>query len=392
MAGGAPMNVRPATPDLLRRLVSFDTTSTKSNLAIIDFIRDYLAGHGIACRLTPSADGAKSNLFATIGPDIAGGIVLSGHTDVVPVAGQPWDSDPFAIVERDGKLFGRGTSDMKGFIAAALALVPEMAAARLRLPLHLAFSYDEELGCLGVGDLIEDIARSLPRPAICIVGEPTSMQLVNRHKGVYGWRTTITGRDGHSSAPHRGVNAINAAVEIIAWLQRQAESWRRDGPFDDSFDPPYATSNIGQIGGGTAVNIIARECFIEWEIRPIPGVDANETFQRLQDFVDGDLLPRLRLVAPESRIDSVQTSAAPPLRPEADSPAEALIRHLTGANQAVGVAYGTEGGLFQAAEISTVICGPGSIQQAHQPNEFIALEQLQACDGFLRRLLDWVRA
>jgi acetylornithine deacetylase len=381
-----------STPEMLRRLVAFDTTSTKSNLAIIDFIRDYLAGHGVACRLTPSSDGAKANLFATIGPEIAGGIVLSGHTDVVPVVGQPWESDPFAVVERGGKLYGRGTSDMKGFIAAALTLVPEMAAAQLRLPLHLAFSYDEELGCLGVGDLIEDITRNLPRPAICIVGEPTSMQLVNRHKGVYGWRTKVTGKDGHSSAPHRGVNAINAAVEIIGWLQRQAEAWRRDGPFDDSFDPPYATSNIGQIGGGTAVNIIARECAVEWEIRPIPGVDADETFRKLREFIDGDLLPRLRRVAPESRVDTEVTCAAPPLRPEADSPAEALIRHLTGANQAVGVAYGTEGGLFQAAEISTVICGPGSIQQAHQPNEFIALEQLKACDGFLRRLLDWVRA
>jgi acetylornithine deacetylase len=377
---------------MLRRLVSFDTTSSKSNIAIIDFIRDYLAGHGIACRLTPSTDGAKSNLYATIGPDIAGGIVLSGHTDVVPVDGQPWETEPFTAVERGGKLYGRGTSDMKGFIAAALALAPEMAAARLRLPIHLAFSYDEELGCLGVGDLLQDVSRNLPRPAICIIGEPTLMQLVNRHKGVYAWRTKVTGRDGHSSATHRGVNAIAAAAEIMGWLQRQVDAWRRDGPFDDSFDPPYATSNVGLIGGGTAINIIARECVFEWEIRPIPGVDAEETAARLRQFIDSDLLPRLRAVAPESRVDSESICAAPPLRPEADSPAEALVRHLTGANQAVGVAYGTEGGLFQAAEISTVVCGPGSIQQAHQPNEFIALEQLRACDGFLRRLLDWARA
>jgi acetylornithine deacetylase len=386
------MSARVATPDMLRRLVSFDTTSSKSNIAVIDFIRDYLAGHGIACRLTPSSDGAKSNLYATIGPDIAGGIVLSGHTDVVPVEGQPWDTEPFTVVERGGKLFGRGTSDMKGFIAAALALAPDMAAARLRLPIHLAFSYDEELGCLGVGDLLQDVSRNLPRPAICIIGEPTLMQLVNRHKGVYAWRTRVTGRDGHSSATHRGVNAIGAAAEIMGWLQRQVEAWRRDGPFDDSFDPPYATSNVGLIGGGTAINIIARECVFEWEIRPIPGVDAEATAARLQQFIDGELLPRLRAVAPESRVESESICAAPPLRPEADSPAEALVRHLTGANQAVGVAYGTEGGLFQAAEISTVVCGPGSIQQAHQPNEFIALEQLQACDGFLRRLLDWARA
>jgi acetylornithine deacetylase len=386
------MASRANTPEMLRRLVSFDTTSTKSNLAIIDFIRDYLAGHGIACRLTPSADGVKSNLYATIGPETAGGIVLSGHTDVVPVEGQPWTTDPFTVAERDGKLYGRGTSDMKGFIAAALALAPEMAAARLRLPIHLAFSYDEELGCLGVGDLLQDVSRNLPRPAICIIGEPTLMQLVNRHKGVYAWRTRVTGRDGHSSATHRGVNAIAAASEIIGWLQRQVETWRREGPFDDSFDPPYATSNVGVIGGGTAGNIIARQCIFEWEIRPIPGVDAEETAAKLQQFIDSDLLPRLRAVAPESRVDSESICAAPPLRPEAESPAEALVRHLTGANQAIGVAYGTEGGLFQAAEISTVICGPGSIQQAHQPNEFIALDQLAACDGFLRKLLDWARA
>jgi acetylornithine deacetylase len=386
------MAARADTVELLRRLVAFDTTSAKSNRALIDFVLDYLAKYGIGCRLTPSDDGAKANLYATVGPDIAGGILLSGHTDVVPVDGQPWDSDPFAVVERDGLLYGRGTADMKGFIAAVLALAPEMARAPLRLPIHLAFSYDEEVGCLGVGGLIDDLVRNLPRPAICIVGEPTSMQLVNRHKGVYAHRIRVTGRDGHSSATHRGVSAIAAAAEIVGWLERQAADWRRDGPFDDSFDPPYATINVGRIGGGTAINIIARECVLEWETRPIPGVDAVALTRDLERFMNDELLPRMRLVAPECRIESESTCAAPPLRPETDSPAEALLRRLTGANRAIGVAYGTEGGLFQAAEISTVVCGPGSIQQAHQPNEFIALDQLRACDAFLRRLLEWARA
>ena len=386
------MSTRVATPDMLRRLVSFDTTSSKSNIAVIDFIRDYLAGHGIACRLTPSADGAKSNLYATIGPDIAGGIVLSGHTDVVPVEGQPWETEPFTVVERGGKLYGRGTSDMKGFIAAALALAPDMAAARLRLPIHLAFSYDEELGCLGVGDLLQDVSRNLPRPAICIIGEPTLMQLVNRHKGVYAWRTRVTGRDGHSSATHRGVNAIGAAAEIMGWLQRQVEAWRRDGPFDDSFDPPYATSNVGLIGGGTAINIIARECVFEWEIRPIPGVDAEATAAKLQQFIDSELLPRLRAVAPESRVESEsdlrRAAAAAGGRfagrgagAPSDRRQSSRRRRLRHRGRPVPGGGDLHGRLR-----------PRLIQQAHQPNEFIALEQLQACDGFMRRLLDWARA
>jgi acetylornithine deacetylase len=380
------------TVEILEALVGFDTTSRNSNLELIAWVESYLDRFGIAHERVPDATGAKANLWSTIGPPAVPGYILSGHTDVVPVDEQSWTADPFRLTARDGRLYGRGSADMKGFLACCLAAVPDMIARPLARPIHLAFSYDEELGCLGVGDLLQDVSRNLPRPAICIIGEPTLMQLVNRHKGVYAWRTRVTGRDGHSSATHRGVNAIGAAAEIMGWLQRQVEAWRRDGPFDDSFDPPYATSNVGLIGGGTAINIIARECVFEWEIRPIPGVDAEATAAKLQQFIDGELLPRLRAVAPESRVESESICAAPPLRPEADSPAEALVRHLTGANQAVGVAYGTEGGLFQAAEISTVVCGPGSIQQAHQPNEFIALEQLQACDGFLRRLLDWARA
>ncbi len=375
--------------DMIRRLVGFDTVSARSNLALIEHVRGYLDGHGIAARLTFNAERSKANLFATIGPQRRGGIVLSGHTDVVPVAGQPWETEPFTLVERDGRLYGRGTADMKSFIAVALALVPEFAAADLRVPIHLALSYDEETGCFGVGGMLADIAAALPRPALAIVGEPTSMQLANRHKGVFGFETVVTGRDGHSSATHRGVNAIATAAEAIAWLNRLAAEFRTSGPFDDSFEPPCTTINVGGIAGGTAVNIIARECRFDWEFRPVPGFDAGSVRRRFDSYVADELLPAMRQVAPEAGIATTETCAVRGLRPDAASPAEALVRLLTGANQAIGVAFATEGGLFQQAGIPAVICGPGSIEQAHQPNEFIARDQVDACVAFLRRLKEW---
>jgi acetylornithine deacetylase len=375
--------------EMVRRLVAFDTVSAHSNLALIDFARDYLAAHGIESHLSFDAGGSKANLLAAIGPARPGGIVLSGHTDVVPVAGQPWDSDPFSVTERDGRLYGRGTADMKSFLATALALVPDFQAARLRVPIYLALSYDEEVGCFGVGGLLQDLARHLPRPALAIIGEPTLMQLVNRHKGAYDFSTIVTGRDVHSSATHRGVSAISYAGEIMSWLTRLAAEFRTHGPFDDSFDPPYTTVNIGTVTGGTAVNIIARQCRLEWEFRPIPGVDPESIRHRFDAFVATALLPRMRQVAPEADITTQIICAIAPLVPEADSPAEALVRLLTGANQAGGVAFATEGGLFQAAGVPAVVCGPGSIEQAHQPNEFIALTQIEACVDFLRKLTKW---
>jgi acetylornithine deacetylase len=375
--------------DLIRRLVAFDTVSAKSNLDLIHFARDYLKDFGIDSRLTFDKAGGKANLLAMIGPNVPGGVVLSGHTDVVPVAGQPWDSDPFAVVERDGRLYGRGTADMKSFLAIALALVPEFLAARLRVPIYLALSYDEEVGCLGVGGLLEDMTRELPRPAVAIVGEPTSMRLINRHKGFYSFITTVTGREGHSSATHRGVSAIAYAAEIVGFLVDLGTEIARQGPFDDGFDPPYTTINVGAIGGGTAVNIIARHCSIEWEFRPIPGFDAPSIRRRLDAFIAECILPRMRAVAPEAGVVTTMHSGSPPLVPEADSPAEALVRLLTGANTAHAVSFGTEASLFQEAGIPTVICGPGSIDQAHKPNEFIGLDQIEACLAFLRKLKDW---
>ncbi len=375
--------------EMIARLIGFPTVSSESNLALIEFVRDYLAGHGVESRLTYDDDRRKANLFATLGPDRAGGIVLSGHTDVVPVAGQPWDSDPFTLTRRGDKLFGRGTCDMKSFIAIALAMVPTFKAAGLRRPIHFALSFDEEVGCLGAPRMLDDIAANLPLPAMAIIGEPTSMQLANRHKGDIVFKTVFTGRDGHSSAPHRGVNAIFAANEFISRLAGMAAQHREQGPFDDSFDPPYTTFNVGQIGGGTAFNIIARRCELVWEFRPLPGVDPDEVMARLREFLSEDLLPRMRRAAEESSIETTPLCNVPPLLPDTDSPAEALIRALTGINAAIGVAFGTEGGQFQRAGIPAVVFGPGSIQQAHKPNEFIEVAQVEACVDFMHKLGSW---
>lgn len=383
----------PATPlDLVRTLVGFDTVSARSNLELIHYVRDYLKDLGIESRLTFDAAKNKANLLAVIGPNVPGGIVLSGHTDVVPVAGQPWESDPFTTVERGGRLYGRGTSDMKSFIAVALALVPELLEVKLRVPIYLAFSYDEEVGCLGVGGLLKDLAASLPRPACAIIGEPTLMQLINRHKGFCGFTTTVTGRDGHSSGTHRGVNAVAYAAEIIAFLSRLSAEIAEHGPFDDSFEPAHTTLNVGMIRGGTALNIIARQCSFDWEFRPIPAFDEPSIRRRLDSFVAEEILPRMREVAPEADVTTTVICREPALVPLADSPAEALVRLLTGANTAGAVSYGTEASLFQETGIPSVVCGPGSIEQAHQPNEYIALDQIDACVAFLRKLKDWASA
>jgi acetylornithine deacetylase len=382
--------VAPRSPlDLIRWLVAFDTVSARSNLELIHAVRDYLRTLGVDSRLTFDETRNKANMLAMIGPSVSGGIVLSGHTDVVPVDGQPWNSDPFTVVERDGRLYGRGTADMKSFLAIALALVPEFLAVRLRVPIYLALSYDEEVGCLGVGGLLADMAEAVPRPAVAIIGEPTSMKLVNRHKGMYGFATTVTGRDGHSSGTHRGVNAVAYAAELIGFLSRLAADIAAEGPFDDGFDPPYTTLNVGTIQGGTALNIIARQCSFEWEFRPVPGFDVDSIRRRFDAFAAEAVLPRMRAAAPESDIVTIPLAGGPPLIPKVDSPAEALVRLLTGANTAGAVSFSTEASLFQQSGIPSVICGPGSIAQAHQPNEFIDLDQVEACVTFLRRLKDW---
>lgn len=378
-----------APREMLAHLVAFDTTSAKSNLALIEFVRGYLAGHGIESRLVFDDRRDKANLYASLGPGGPGGVVLSGHTDVVPVAGQPWSSDPFALREAEGRLYGRGTSDMKGFIALALALVPDMLAAGLKRPIHFALSYDEELGCLGAPRMIEDIRANLPLPEIAIVGEPTRLKLGNRHKGCYGFNLEITGRDGHSSATHRGVNAIAHAAEAIGFLDRLGERFRREGPFDEAFDPPYTTVNVGEIAGGTAVNIIARRCNLAWEFRPIPAAGPQTVIAEVGRYLMQDLLPRMRAVAPEAAVDLREACVVPPLVPRPGSLAETLARRLTGANETIALAFGTEAGQFQEAGIDAIVCGPGSIEQAHKPDEFIELSQFAEGEAFLRRLIDW---
>ncbi|HEY2889247.1 MAG TPA: acetylornithine deacetylase [Dongiaceae bacterium] len=389
-AAAKPQRIAPR--EMLAKLVAFDTTSAKSNLALIEFVRDYLAGHGIESRLIFDDQRSKANLYASMGPGGPGGVVLSGHTDVVPVAGQPWSADPFTLRESNGKLFGRGTCDMKGFIALALSLAPEMQSAGLKRPIHIALSYDEELGCLGAPRMIADIKANLPLPEVAIVGEPTRLKLGNKHKGCYGFDLEVTGRDGHSSATHRGVNAIAYAARAIAYLDDMAERFRREGPFDPGFDPPYTTFNVGEIGGGTAVNVIARQCKVAWEFRPIPAVDPKTVVAEVERFLNQDLAPRMREKAPEAGVAMSEACIVPPLVPRPGSPAEALARHLTGANDTIGLAFGTEAGQFQEIGIDAIVCGPGSIEQAHQPDEFIELSQFAQGEAFLRRLIDWAKA
>ena len=385
-------SIRPQTREMIERLIGFDTTSAKSNLALIDFAQDYLESHGARCRRITNPEGTKANLFASLGPEAPGGVVLSGHSDVVPVDGQPWDSDPFTVIERDGRLYGRGTCDMKTFLATALALVPEFQAQPLKQPLHIAMSYDEEVGCTGVGGMIRDIAENLPRPEMVIVGEPTDMKIVNGHKGCYIFESRVRGEAAHSSQPHRGGNAILAAGRLIAYLADLAAGKRRDAPPDSPFDPPYTTLNVGQIEGGKAINIVAQDCRFVWEFRPIPGEDTEAIARDFESFAQQEVLPALAEVAPGAAIETARLATVLPLAPEDDGAAETLVRRLSGVNATGVVSFGTEGGLFQEAGMSTVVFGPGSIDQAHKPNEFIALEQVAACEAFLLKLRDWAAA
>ncbi|HEY1798727.1 MAG TPA: acetylornithine deacetylase [Stellaceae bacterium] len=380
---------------ILERLVAFDTVSARSNLALIDWIADYLKSCGVdSIRSGGDLAAGKANLFATIGPRDRGGVILSGHTDVVPVAGQKWASDPFALTERDGRLHARGSADMKGFIALVLALVPEMTAQPLKTPIHLAFTHDEETGCFGAPHLIAALPDGAARPHLAIIGEPTSMQVANAQKGCAFFRTTITGRDGHSSAPGRGVNAIEAAARIIAEIGRVGgEAARRGGDMAGAgrFDPPNTTLNVGTIEGGAAVNIIARDCRFEWDLRAVPGDDPLEMKAGIDAFIAAELLPRMRAVYADAAIATETIVSVPPLIPDPASAAEALARRLTGVNTATTVAFASEAGLYQQAGIPAIICGPGSIDVAHQPDEFVTRDELAAGSGFLDRLLGWAR-
>lgn len=372
--------------EMLAKLVSFDTTSSKSNLPLIDWVEHYLAHHDVAAFRVPSEDGEKANIYARIGPEAEGGVVLSGHTDVVPVTGQDWETDPWTVVERDGKLYGRGTCDMKGFLAVALAHVPQMLEARLKRPIYLALSYDEEVGCMGVIPMVEEIAAAPMRPAACIVGEPTEMRVVTGQKGSVGFFTHVRGYEVHSSLVHKGVSAVMEAARLVEWHRlTMAEEAARAEP-GCPYDPPYTTLHVGTIEGGTAGNITARDCHFQTDIRILPGQTEAEWDSRYRAFaaaVEAEMKAR----RPECFVDVSERMVVPPLEAEPEGQAEALARRLTGDNSTNVVSYQTEAGHFQRAGISTVICGPGSIEQAHQANEYITVEQFEAGARFIRDLI-----
>lgn len=369
--------------ETIARLIAFDTESAKSNLALIEWVEGELSRQDVAFVRLPNNAGDKAAVFATIGPMVDGGVVLSGHTDVVPVAGQSWTSDPFALRQAGTRLYGRGACDMKGFVGVALAMVEEFRAAGLRKPIHLLFTYDEETTCLGPVDAIARFGADFPRPECVIVGEPTSMQVADAHKGVTSYVTVVHGKEAHSSKPALGANAIEGACELVTELYRISAGLAGGS---QRFDPPGSTISVGVIRGGTARNILARECAFEWEFRCEPAVQMDAALQQMEAYAGSVVLPKLRRRAAEARIETRTHVAVPGLRAEPGSSAEALALRLARANHTIAAPYAAEAGRFQAAGVPTVLCGPGSIDQAHQPDEFIEIEQIESCIGFMRRL------
>ncbi len=384
-----PVNNRPASQAILEKLVGMDSTSSKSNLQIIEAVADDLAALGAQIRLTYDDDRRKANLFATIGPDDRPGIVLSGHTDVVPVTGQDWSSDPFRLNERDGRLYGRGSADMKGFIAACLALAPEFAARRLAVPVHFAFSYDEEIGCVGVRRLIADLVHLPVRPRLCIVGEPTQMKTIIGHKGKKSVRCAVHGHECHSALNHRGVNAVEIAAEMVTRLRAMQRRLREHGPFDPGYDPPYTTVHTGMMTGGTALNIVPKDCTFEFEFRNLPDHDVETLMAEVRGWAQ-DMIPEMLAVSEASGVMFEEWNTTPGLGLTPDDDAVRLASVLSGSNDCAKVSFTTEAGLFQRAEIPAVVCGPGNILQAHKPDEYIEIEQLIQCEAFLRRVMDWM--
>lgn len=377
--------------DILRQLIAFDTTSRYSNLALVEWVEAYLDAHGVVHHRLPNTVGNKASLIATLpaadGERLTGGIVLSGHTDVVPVDGQPWDTDPFTLTEKGDVLFGRGTSDMKGFLACALSLIPGWIEQPPARPIHLAFSYDEEVGCLSAPALAAHLNELGLKPALVLIGEPTLMQPVDAHKGIRSFETTVTGFESHSSNTHLGVNAVMIAADLVHYLGELAVEHRAKGDASGRFTPPYTTIHVGVIHGGTARNIIPRECKFLWEIRPLPGADANAIKAQFDARAEALIAPHRALDAAVG-IHTNPASNVSGLHPMTDETILSPLLHLCGANRCTAVSFGTEGGIFQAAGFPVLVCGPGSIEQAHKPNEFVATEQLERCLAFLTQLPD----
>jgi acetylornithine deacetylase len=374
--------------DLVKKLVSFDTTSRDSNLALIDWVRAYLGGLGIDSHLVFDATGRKANLWATIGPADRPGLVLSGHTDVVPIDGQEWTVEPFVPSERDGRLYGRGTTDMKSFVGVCLALAPEIARKKLTIPVHFAFSYDEEVGCLGVRRLLADLAARGIRPMGCVVGEPTNMKVIRAHKGKLSFRAHVRGFECHSSLAPRGVNAIQYAARAIARLTDMGEAYAANGPYDREFDIPFTTVHTGVVRGGTALNIVPKDCSFDFEFRHLPVQEPRALFAEFEDWVRTKLEPKMKAVHADTGFTFEEISAFPGLAGDEDAEVTQAAKAASGGNTTGKVAFGTEAGLFEAQGIPTVICGPGDIDQAHKPDEFVALEQIALCEQFLRRMIE----
>lgn len=387
-------SIQPCSETLsfLSDLIAFDTTSRLSNLELIDFVESYLVDMGIPVERSWNKERSKANLFATLGQGEedtrTGGLVLSGHTDVVPVTGQDWSSDPFKAEIRDGRLYGRGSCDMKGFIAVCLARCAAIVEADLPIPVHLALSYDEEVGCVGVKGLLEQLEERQVRPAACVVGEPTSMRIIRSHKGMFYKRCHITGHAAHSSLVHQGVNAVTAAARTISFIDNVAEEIKREGPFDEAFDPPHSTLHCGVIHGGTANNIIPDACQFDFEIRHLPRHSPLPVFARIEQYTR-ELEPAMKAVAEQAGFDWRDMAEFPGMDTDSSVPLVSRIAEILGDHEPPGkVSYGTEGGRFQEAGITTLVCGPGSIEQAHKPDEYVELRQLALAERFIDGLVD----
>lgn len=384
----------PATAqakDILARLVAYNTVSDRTNIPLIDWVKTYLAEHGIESQLVPTDDGQKASLFATIGPMTAGGIGLSGHTDVVPVAGQPWDSDPFTLTERDGKLYGRGTADMKGFLACVLAAVPDLKRRKLKVPFHIVFSYDEETGCTGVRPMIAAFGKTLPKPRCVIVGEPTSMTVVDAHKGPVRWKVELKGKAAHSSMAHLGVNTITYAGRMLAELDRMEQELKALPP-NPRFEPPYTTLQVTRIEGGAASNIVPQDTWFGFEIRALPDCDPAKVENRIRTFAETQVLPEMRAAFADADIRISLTNEVPGFAADPASEVVSLALRAAETNETYAVSYATEASLFHRAGTPTVIVGPGDIAQAHTANEWIDPKELDRCLAFIGRLADWAES
>jgi acetylornithine deacetylase len=374
----------------IERLVRIDTTSRNSNLGLIEEVRDYLEGFGIKSRLTYDSSRGKANLFATVpgrGGRMDGGTVLSGHTDVVPTDGQEWETDPFKPVVKNGRLFGRGTCDMKGFIGAALGLIPELSRHDLRAPVHVALSYDEEVGCLGAPRMIEDFLKAGVKPSACVVGEPTNMAAVIGHKGINIYRCKVRGSAAHSSLTPHAVNAIDAAAEMIRFIRGVGNRLAENGPRDPAFDVPFTTISTNLVSGGSAANIIPAACEFVFEFRQLPGADAAAMYSDIEGYARDQLVPKLRERFSGADIAFERLACVPAFETSAEAPLSIRVKGLVASEACKKVAYATEAGQFQGAGVPSIVCGPGNIEQAHRANEFVSLEQLAECESFLRKLL-----